>query len=270
VAFGQVLRAWRSRRGLSQERLALDAGTSPRHVSRLETGRVRPSAGMVQSLAEALDVPPHATVDLLAAAGLAPRPTPGATPPGRMLLAAVARVLDAHEPYPAFALDADWDVRAHNRAAGRVLAHLDPAARRDLNAARLALHPRGLAALAPDDAPWRGVFVARAAEQAARHPRGRLAALLPRLTDRATPADAGPEPDVAVPLRLVLAVGEVSLLAVATRFAAPPDAAVGALTIDTLLPADRASQRLLERLAREDDREDDTVAPPTNGRRSLT
>lgn len=205
---------------------------------------------MVHALASALDVPAHATLDLLAAAGLAPTSGPGdGPPPVPALLAAVARVLDAHEPFPALALDPGWVVRAHNGAARRLLAALDPDALVGGHALRIALHPGGLVALASDDAPWRYALAARAAEQAARDPGGPLA----REVARWAPDASREVPvEVAVPLRLGLPGGEVTLLAVATRLAAPPDAAAAGLTIDTLLPADAASQRVLERMARDE------------------
>src|SRR5262245_64626794 len=69
--FGELLRRWRVRRGMSQLALAGAAGTPPRHVSFLETGRSRPGADLVLRLADALDVPLRGRNELMAAAGLA-------------------------------------------------------------------------------------------------------------------------------------------------------------------------------------------------------
>ena len=68
--FGRRLRAWRRQRGLSQLELALRVGTTPRHISFLETGRSRPGNEMVIRLASELDVPPREQNALLEAAGL--------------------------------------------------------------------------------------------------------------------------------------------------------------------------------------------------------
>jgi transcriptional regulator with XRE-family HTH domain len=54
---GTLLRAWRRRRRLSREELALDAEISPRHLSFVETGRAQPSRAMTLHLSEELDVP---------------------------------------------------------------------------------------------------------------------------------------------------------------------------------------------------------------------
>lgn len=243
ATFGATLRAWRTRRGMSQEALADAAGTVARHVSRLETGRAQPSAAMVRALAAALEVPPRSLDELLAAAGHAPRPACGlVTVPGPRLLAEMRRLLEAHDPWPALALDGQWDVVAHNAAAGALMAHLDPAALEGRNALRVALHPGGLVRWSAPDAPWVAALRARAADQAARVPAGRLARVLAEVGGPAdTPAD------VAVPMHLHLPAGEVTLLAVGTRLAAPADAAAADVTVDTLLPADAASREVLRR-----------------------
>ena len=54
--FGDMLRAWRETRRLSQLELALKADVSQRHISFLESGRAQPSREMVQQIAEAWDV----------------------------------------------------------------------------------------------------------------------------------------------------------------------------------------------------------------------
>ena len=72
AAFGEQIRDWRQRRRLSQLELAGDARISTRHLSFIETGRSRPSRGMVLHLAELLDVPLRERNVLLQAAGYSP------------------------------------------------------------------------------------------------------------------------------------------------------------------------------------------------------
>jgi transcriptional regulator with XRE-family HTH domain len=69
---GELLRAWRQRRRLSQLELACQADVSTRHLSCVETGRSRPSRQLVLHLCEHLDVPLRGRNDLLVAAGHAP------------------------------------------------------------------------------------------------------------------------------------------------------------------------------------------------------
>ena len=55
MEFGEHLKEWRSHRRLSQLELASEAGISARHLSFLETGRSRPSEGMILRLSAVLD-----------------------------------------------------------------------------------------------------------------------------------------------------------------------------------------------------------------------
>jgi transcriptional regulator with XRE-family HTH domain len=115
--FGARLRQWRRQRGLSQLGLAVAADSTPRHISFLETGRSRPSRQMVLRLAEALGASLREANELLHAAGLpaAYLQAELASPDLAPYRAAIERLLAAHEPYPAMALDARYTVVAANR-----------------------------------------------------------------------------------------------------------------------------------------------------------
>jgi transcriptional regulator with XRE-family HTH domain len=100
--FGARLRRWRRHRGISQLTLAGQVGSTPRHISFLETGRSRPSRQMVLRLGEVLAVSLRERNQLLAAAGL-PDVYPQAPVTGPQLApyrAAIDRLLHAHQPYP--------------------------------------------------------------------------------------------------------------------------------------------------------------------------
>ena len=56
-AFGEVLRELRLKKGLTQEGLALDAGTERSHISALERAEKGPSLGTIFRLAQALGTP---------------------------------------------------------------------------------------------------------------------------------------------------------------------------------------------------------------------
>jgi transcriptional regulator with XRE-family HTH domain len=135
--FGQQLRQWRARSGLSQLELASRAGTTPRHVSFIETGRSRPGQELVLRLAEALDVPVRERNSMLQAAGL-----PAAYPLFDLADDAMAsvrrvlvRLLSTHEPYPAWVGGRGFRFFSSNRAAERLfpgMCELTPAAVVDL------------------------------------------------------------------------------------------------------------------------------------------
>lgn len=118
--FGAGLKEWRARRRLSQLELGLAAAVSARHISFLETGRARPSRGMVLRLCEHLQVPRAARNRLLTAAGLAPAyaARPRSAADLGPLADAVDWMLARHAPYPAFALDRHW-TRRRRRCSAR-------------------------------------------------------------------------------------------------------------------------------------------------------
>ena len=92
---------------MSQLDLAHAAEVSTRHLSCVETGRASPSRDMVLRLAHRLDVPLRERNAQLVAAGYAPmyRERPLDAPEMADARAAVQRILDCHELWPALAMD---------------------------------------------------------------------------------------------------------------------------------------------------------------------
>jgi len=126
TAFGERLRWWRERRGLSQLDLAGHADTSQRHLSFLESGRTGPSRDMVLRLCAALDVPLRQQNALLLAAGFAPawRESDLAAPELAKVYAALDFMLAQQEPYPAFVVDRRWNLLRANTGAVRFVQFL--------------------------------------------------------------------------------------------------------------------------------------------------
>jgi transcriptional regulator with XRE-family HTH domain len=126
VGLGDLLRYWRRVRGKSQLDLAIDAMTTPRYVSFVETGRSQPSRTMVVRLARALDVPLRERNGLLLAAGYAPLYPIGAldAPQLGRVRAAVTSMLAHHEPFPAVVMDRAWNVLQANDGAQRLFGGL--------------------------------------------------------------------------------------------------------------------------------------------------
>src|SRR5262245_11260653 len=116
LPFGVLLRRWRERRRMTQADLALSAESSTRHLSCLETGKARPSREMVARLAEYLDIPLRDRNALLLAAGFAPAFSERSVAGLDAAKAAIDSVLQAHAPYPAFAIDRHWNVVLSNAA----------------------------------------------------------------------------------------------------------------------------------------------------------
>ena len=101
---------------------------------------------MVLRLAEELAIPLRDRNRLLTAAGFAPQFSERALDHPALEVArhTIDRVLAAHEPYPAFAIDGQWNVVAMNAATLPLLEGVAPELLTPpMNAMRIALHPAG-------------------------------------------------------------------------------------------------------------------------------
>lgn len=249
---GRLLRAWRRRRGLSQLALALAAETSTRHLSFVETGRSVPSRSMLLRLAGCLEVPLRDRNELLLAAGYAP------AHPERDLhaadldavLAATRRLLDAHEPFPAVAVDRHWEIVEANRGIA-VLTEgcADDLLRPPVNALRLSLHPDGMAPRIANLDRWRARLLGGLRHQARATADPVLDALVAELA--AYPGGETPPDDAAdsvvTPLRYRWRGGELTFLSTTSVFGAPRDVTVDELAIESFHPADAATRAACER-----------------------
>ena len=124
--FGEHLRWWRRRRGLSQLELAGAAGSSQRHVSFLESGRATPSPQMVLNLAAALNVSLRQQNALLASAGFAAVWKEGklGAPELAQVDSALEHILAQQEPFPAFVVDRHWNLKRANNGAAHMVAFI--------------------------------------------------------------------------------------------------------------------------------------------------
>ena len=250
IPVGAQLRAWRSRRRLSQLDLALDAEISARHLSFLETGRSRPSRTMLLRLAERLAIPARDRNLLLVAAGFAPAlpERPLDDPALAAARRAVELVLEAHEPFPALAVDRHWQLVAANAGIAPFLAGSAPQLLAPpVNVLRLSLHPEGLAPRIVNLAEWRAhIFHRLEAQVEASADRG-LADLLAEL--RAYQGGGAKAQDdyggVAVPLVLRAGEEQLSFLSTTTMFGTPIDITLSELAIEAFLPADARTAELL-------------------------
>jgi transcriptional regulator with XRE-family HTH domain len=241
---GELIRDWRRRRRLSQLDLACDAEISTRHLSFVETGRAAPSRDMVLRLAEHLESPLRARNQMLLAAGYAPEfPDRPLSDPGLgAARAMLERLLQAHEPFPALAVDRGWNLMAANAAVApltaSVAAHLSaPPA----NVLRLSLHPEGLAPRIENLAQWRAHLLHRLRRQVEETADPELATLHAELLTYPAPAAAAhhaADDQIAVPLRLRVDQGVLSFWSATLVFGGPLDVTLSELMLETFLPAD--------------------------------
>ena len=260
TSIGDLLRAWRERRRLSQMALAFEAEISTRHLSFLKTGRARPSREMVLRLAQHLRVPLREQNALLLAAGFAPQypQRPLSDESLRSAREMVQRVLDGQAPYPALAIDRHWNLQAANRAVMPILAGVDPELLEPpVNVLRLSLMPHGLAPRIVNFPELRAYLLTRLRHEADLTADDQLWALLEELggapgtrrTGRSVPvAVSGIGQQLAVPLILETAFGRLNFITTTMVFGSAVDVTLSELVIESLLPADQATAEALARM----------------------
>lgn len=252
---GELLRDWRTRRRLSQLDLALGAGVSTRHLSYVETGRSRPSPELVLSLAEHLDVPLRERNALLLAAGHAPRYRESGLDDDAMapVRESIQRMLDAHDPYPALAVDRRWNLVMANAAAFGLVSLLPEHLMTDpLNVYRITLHPDGLARRSPNSDEWvaswldtlrrQALLTGDADVQALYDEVSMYPAAISALDTSGIPSE---DPPVVIPVTLDTPGGRASLFTTLTTFGTALDITLDELTIELFWPADAASGDVL-------------------------
>ncbi|WP_243438585.1 helix-turn-helix domain-containing protein [Fundidesulfovibrio soli] len=145
---GSMIRFWRAIRKVSQLDLALDAGVSARHLSFIETGKSNPSRAIILKIAGVLKMPHRHLNSLLAASGHASEygDKPVEEKNMAMVLHALRRMLDKHDPYPAFVVNATYDILMTNHGYNRLVSLLvgDHTMRKYKNIYRLTFSSDGL------------------------------------------------------------------------------------------------------------------------------
>ena len=252
-SFPQLLRAHRTRRRWSQEALALEARVSPRHVSCLETGKARPSREMVVQLARALGLELRERNALLVGAGFVGI-YPSTPLDGKAMApvnSAVAFLLAQHEPYAALLMDRCWNVLRLNDGARRLLgtfldaSTLPPVIAQNL--IRAALHPEGLRRYVVNWAEVAALVLERLERACHAHPaddeRRALLEEVLSYPDVANISWIAPSGVPVATLHLRRGEDELRLFALLTSIGTPLDVTADGLTLESLFPADGATER---------------------------
>ncbi|MFF0014483.1 helix-turn-helix domain-containing protein [Streptomyces sp. NPDC005374] len=240
---GPLLREWRRRRKLSQQELALQTEISARHLSFIETGRSRPSRALVHRLADSLEVPLRQRNTLLVAAGYSPlyQETSLDAPRLKVVREAVDRLITAHNPYPALAVDAGENILSMNRGAQLLLADVSPALLvPPVNVMRVCLHPEGLARQVVNVDEWRSHLLGRLYRQSVYSGREELRELYEEVSTYGPRSmkDCTELSDTIVASIRVRALGtELRFFSTITTFGAATDITVAELSLETMHPA---------------------------------
>ncbi len=244
--FGQQLHQWRRRSGLSQLELAAMAGTTPRHLSFVETGRSRPGRELVLRLCAAIDMPLRERNVLLMAAGLAPEyPIRELSDDAmRPVKSVLDRVLDQHEPFPAWVVGRAMHFLASNRAAEALFPGICSLRPEDI--VDLWFGPGPFREVVENwaDVAWAGVAGLR--REASRGCDPRLLELV-RRAEAYTSAIPPPDSQVLldVPMicpRLRIDGRTIRTISTVMRFDTAVDVTASELRVELMFPADEASE----------------------------
>lgn len=248
---GALLRQWRTHRRLSQLDLSNKAGVSTRHLSFVETGRAQPSRDLLLHLGRTLGMPMRDCNRLLLAAGFAPvfGDAPLDAPEQRDTLAAVQRVLDAHEPWPAIVVDRHWNLVTANQAAAIFLEGVSPEILGPpSNVLRICLHPDGMAPRIGNLATMAHHVLTNLHRQIDALGDPELLALAEELHGYVAHLDLGDndgDHGLAVTMQLDRNGQTLNFVNLIATFGSAVDATTSELMIETFLPADEATAAAL-------------------------
>jgi transcriptional regulator with XRE-family HTH domain len=258
LPFGMLLRRWRQRRRMTQMELASAANSSMRHLSYLETGRSQPSREMIMRLAEDLEVPLRERNTLLLSAGFAPSFQERSLDELSSARQAIEQILQAHKPFPAFAIDRRWNIVLSNRAIPQLYVDVAPELMAPpVNAVRLMLHPLGMAPRILNFLEWRDHIITVLRRQIDASADDGVQALLAEVVAYplqssavATATTEGPQ-RYATPLRIATEAGTLSFLNTTTIFGTPTDVTLSELALELLFPADAETREAVSKLVGE-------------------
>ena len=258
----QILQQARRGRRWSQLELSLRMGVSQRHVSFVESGRAKPSRELLIAWLRELDLPLGQRNVTLLQAGFAPVYGEGelaALPATTHVLDAVAHLLQAHDPMPAFVLDADWNVRQFNHGAAWLMQALMPELMQQtppgvtLNLIDALLHPQGFASTLLNGDQVAPAIMRMLQDDARHHPP--LQARLDQLTALfklrfgaaalRAPKELTPLPPV-LTSRFATAYGELTFFSMFTTFGTPQHITLASLRIEHLFPADAQTRAVVQ------------------------
>jgi transcriptional regulator with XRE-family HTH domain len=256
-----TLQQVRKARRLSQLELSMRVGVSQRHVSFVESGRAKPSRTLLMAWLQELDAPLPLRNAAMLQAGYAPAYSTAALSDPALAQAndALVQLLNAHDPMPAFVLDADWNVLHMNRGARWFAATLMPSVAMlpkdaPVNMLDLLILPDGATKSITNLHEIASTLLSHLRQDANARPMlapkvEAFAALLhDRLGDKSLlPATIQPATPV-LTTRFDTAYGELTFFSMFTTFGTPQDITLASLRVEHMFAADAATRAVLEEL----------------------
>ncbi|MFT4438542.1 transcriptional regulator [Caballeronia sp. 15715] len=212
---------------------------------------------MVIRLAEHLDVPLRERNLLLLSAGFAPAYQERSFEELAAARQAIEQVIQAHKPYPAFAVDSHWNIVLSNAVLPQLYVDVaEEFLRPPVNAVRLMLHSRAMAPRIVNLSEWRAHVITVLRQQIEARADPGVQALLAEIlaypqveAEAEAVADAGEgSRRFATPLRIATDQGVLSFLNTTTVFGTPTDVTLSELALEMLFPADAETIAIVRKL----------------------
>ncbi len=258
-----TLQQARKARRLSQLELSMRVGVSQRHVSFVESGRAQPSRELLIAWLQELDAPLVVRNAAMLQAGYAPVYSAAKLDDPRLAQAneALVQLMKAHDPQPAFVLDAQWNVLHHNRGGLWLALTLMPWAASLLvdrtpdgapfNLLDMLSHPEGFTKQMTNLAEVGPTLLAHLRDDASVQPalRPKVEAFAALLRERLGSSVHAGWPSQAAPVltsRFATAHGELAFFSMFTTFGTPQDITLASLRVEHMFAADEATRKVLQ------------------------
>jgi transcriptional regulator with XRE-family HTH domain len=258
-----TLQQARRARRLSQLELSMRVGVSQRHVSFVESGRAQPSRELLIAWLQELDAPLVVRNAAMLQAGYAPVYSAAKLGDPRLAQAneALVQLMKAHDPQPAFVIDAQWNVVHQNRGglwlaitlmpwAAALLADRTPASA-PVNLLDMLSHPEGFTKQMTNLVEVGPALLAHLRDDASVQPAlaPKVEAFAAMLRERLGSASLHTGwPSQAAPVltsRFATVHGELAFFSMFTTFGTPQDITLASLRVEHMFAADEATRQVL-------------------------
>lgn len=248
-SLGDVLRFWRKNKRKSQMDLALESGISPKHLSFIETGRSKPSRGVILKLGRTLKLTLRHQNSLLLAGGYSSefKEEPFGGEKMDQIRRALKSMLAKHEPYPALVVNGSYDILMTNSGLEKLAAFFlgEDTAEKYSNVYRLLFAEDGLCNYIIDWQVIGSLLLARLFEEATLSQNPPLLALYREIAVM----NDGNLPDIAtmdhgmpvMTFSLEKASVRVTFFTTITTLGTPLDLTTQEIKIESLFPVDEKS-----------------------------
>lgn len=263
--FANILKQARNTKRWSQLELALRLSVSQRHISFVESGRAKPSRELLLAWLQELQVPLMVQNCALLQAGFAPEWSQASldSPDLALVNAALIQLIQAHDPMPAFCIDAAWNIVHINRGALNLVSCLLPWTKSSLTSGQafnlldLLAHPEGLAKQILNLEEVGPAFLFQLRQEANLNPaisekvqalEARIIVLIgAKALEQAMPISAAP----VLTTYYASTLGELAFFSMFSTFGSPQNISLASLRVEHLFAANQATQALMKQLNEE-------------------